>query len=369
MACVLLMAAPAAYAAKDLLELPALTSAKAAKAMLLGVVQTGGRYVAVGEYGLIVYSDDQGKTWQQAQVPVSVTLTAVYFQTPSKGWAVGHDGVILNTVDGGKKWVKQFDGNKANAIVIDAAAKRLKDFKSTLSEPLSELAAADLSKLENSFEDAKAGGRFGPSRPLFDVRFKNEYEGMVVGSFGQVFRTVDGGVNWGLLAKPIDNPDGFHYNALSVMPSGALVISCEAGKLFRSQDGGLTWTLIDTGYAGQLYGVLGLADVSGKDVLLAYGFGGHVFRSADDGVSWRKVDTGTKKSVVAGLVLADASVLMVTQNGHLLRSVDQGLTFQHDNTPLATSVVAMSRSTATGDVMIAGAKGVMMVSTKKAKAK
>ena len=55
----------------------------------------------VGMRGLIVLSDDEGKTWRQAPVPVSSDLVSVRFVTPSRGWACGHDGVILRTSDGG----------------------------------------------------------------------------------------------------------------------------------------------------------------------------------------------------------------------------------------------------------------------------
>jgi photosystem II stability/assembly factor-like uncharacterized protein len=61
----------------------------------------GDRVVAVGGGGLIVVSDDGGASWQQAEVPVSATLTAVSFPTAKLGWAVGHAGVILHSDDGG----------------------------------------------------------------------------------------------------------------------------------------------------------------------------------------------------------------------------------------------------------------------------
>ena len=92
------------YAESDPLLVPAITSAKASQAMLLSVTQAGARLVAVGEHGIIVYSDNQGKSWTQAAVPVSVTLTAVFFPDPQVGWAVGHDGVVLRSQDGGKTW-------------------------------------------------------------------------------------------------------------------------------------------------------------------------------------------------------------------------------------------------------------------------
>ncbi|MBI5441414.1 MAG: glycosyl hydrolase, partial [Deltaproteobacteria bacterium] len=89
--------AAAARAVNDLLLLPAVRSDRAASSMLLGVARAGARLVAVGEWGHILTSDDNGVTWAQASVPTSVTLTAADFPTPAKGWAVGHDGVVLHT--------------------------------------------------------------------------------------------------------------------------------------------------------------------------------------------------------------------------------------------------------------------------------
>jgi photosystem II stability/assembly factor-like uncharacterized protein len=316
--------------------------------------------VAVGEHGIIVYSDDAGKTWRQAEVPVSVTLTGIYFATPAKGWAVGHDGVILHTADGGKKWATQFDGNQANKIVLADAQGRLDRLRTpTSSAPAPEPSEA-LRQAENNLEDAKAGAKFGPSRPLFDVWFRNESEGYVVGSFGQMFKTTDGGAHWTLPPKRIDNPDGFHYNALAALPSGALAIPSESGKVFFSKDGGAAWETLNTGYSGQLYGVLGLPSPDGKEALLAFGFGGHIFRSDDDGKTWQELNSGTKKTVVSGLVSKTQKIILITQDGHLLRSDDQGRTFKWDSAALAPSVVSMSRGRDDGQLVMAGAAGVLV---------
>ena len=63
----------------DVLDLPAQSSALAARSPLLGVAQAGQRLVTVGQRGHILYSDDAGQNWQQADVPVSSDLTAVQF--------------------------------------------------------------------------------------------------------------------------------------------------------------------------------------------------------------------------------------------------------------------------------------------------
>ncbi|MCW8871441.1 MAG: hypothetical protein OQK01_02365, partial [Xanthomonadales bacterium] len=60
----------------DLLDLPAVQSGIATRALLLDVTPRGENgFVAVGEHGVILGSEDGGESWTQANVPASVTLT------------------------------------------------------------------------------------------------------------------------------------------------------------------------------------------------------------------------------------------------------------------------------------------------------
>ncbi len=104
---------------RDVLDMPAAPSKLAAKSLLIGVALAGERIVGVGPHGHIVYSDDQGKSWVQAAVPVSSDLVAVHFPTRQKGWAVGHDGVVLHSSDSGATWSKQFDGHAAAQLMVN----------------------------------------------------------------------------------------------------------------------------------------------------------------------------------------------------------------------------------------------------------
>ena len=51
-------------------------------------------------------------------MPVSADLTALHFANAQQGWAVGHEGVVLHTPDGGASWTLQLDGRRANALVL-----------------------------------------------------------------------------------------------------------------------------------------------------------------------------------------------------------------------------------------------------------
>ena len=70
-------------------------SAKASQSLLLDATHAGKRLVVVGDRGHILFSDDQGRTWTQARVPTRQLLTAVFFLDDKRGWAVGHDALVV----------------------------------------------------------------------------------------------------------------------------------------------------------------------------------------------------------------------------------------------------------------------------------
>ncbi|MFI8747602.1 MAG: photosystem I reaction center subunit IV [Gammaproteobacteria bacterium HGW-Gammaproteobacteria-9] len=347
----------------DPLLLPARLSDRPAEKLLVDVAALGdGRLVAVGEQGTIILSDDKGHGWRQAEVPVSVNLTAVFFFDTRTGWAAGHGGVILGTRDGGQTWIRLFDGNAANAQILAAAQSRLKKVRER-AQGMDEAADSlqdELELAEEALADAEAGSRFGPSRPLFDLWFKDARQGFVVGSFGQLFRTDDGGDTWRYIGDRLDNPEGFHYNAIAHTPSGKLAVVGEGGAVHISADGGDSWQRRETGYNGQLYGLLAFHDARGDEILLVYGFGGRVFVSRDGGASWAEGNSGVKTNIVAGFVAADGSLRLIDAGGQLLRSDDEGVRFVSVIAATPGRIAAAIPLT-DGSLVLTGSGGVQLV--------
>ncbi|GBD24847.1 Ycf48-like protein [bacterium HR30] len=60
-----------------------------------------------GEFGVILFSQDGGLTWQQQKSGVETTLFGVTALDHQHAWVVGMEGVMLVTEDGGATWVKQ----------------------------------------------------------------------------------------------------------------------------------------------------------------------------------------------------------------------------------------------------------------------
>lgn len=74
---------------------PASLSPIATQAPMLAATWAGQRAVSVGGNGIILLSDNRGKSFRQAQwVPISSTLTGVSFADAKSGWAVGHWGLF-----------------------------------------------------------------------------------------------------------------------------------------------------------------------------------------------------------------------------------------------------------------------------------
>lgn len=316
----------------DVLQRPAKKSDRVLKSPLFGVTRAGTRLVAVGDRGHIVVSEDNGANWKQVEVPVSSAIVAVRFVGADAGWAVGHDGVILHTTNGGRSWVRQFDGLMAGKSALEQVKSRSEATPKVLAE-------------------AQALVDAGADKPFLDLWFGDSAKGFVIGAYGLFFTTEDGGVTWQYAAGRLDNPRSLHLYAIAA-DSRRLFIVGEAGGIHRSLDGGKSFERLAAPYKGTFFGV---ALGPGNRVLI-HGLRGHAFESSDNGDSWRRVDIPTQYGLTASLRMNDGSILVADQAGQLFRRADDGGDFvplaQKRQAPIAAMALA-----ADGRVVTAGLGG------------
>jgi len=322
------LAAPAAFALTDIIETPALMSDLAPESLLNDATRAGDRIVAVGERGHVIYSDDEGQTWTQAEVPVSVTLNAVDFGSDSSGWVVGHSGVVLHSGDAGATWQLQFDGLQAAELVIESREEQI----AAMEERIEQAPEAEKGDLEWALDDlffalenVQADMEIGPVNPLLDVWFENDQHGFVVGAYGMVLRTQDGGETWEDWAPQLSNPQNFHLNSVARVTGGALVIVGEAGQVHVSVDNGDTWERRESPYDGSLFGVMGTGKVN---EVLAFGLRGNTMLSTDLGRSWTMVANEGGTTLNNGSVADDGRVTLVGNSGAVLMSSNGGESFR-----------------------------------------
>lgn len=306
-----LVLAASSFAAPDAFKDPLDVSAPTLMRRLVSthtnaVTRAGDRLVAVGIGGLVLVSDDGGEQWTQASVPVSSDLTDVHFPTPTDGWAVGHDGVVLRTRDGGRTWHRQFDGRAARKLLIDHF------------QPLADAGDADAAR---HLRDVELNYASGPEQALLGVWFRDAQHGFVCGSFGTLFATDDGGLTWKSWVERVEVDTPPHFYAIRGTRRGVLMAS-EKGIVFRLDPATDRFVALHTGYAGTFFNLLEL-----DGAVLAMGLRGNVYRLAGDGDAWKKVSTAVTSSVTSGTRLHDGSALLATQMGQLLLTRDGGKSF------------------------------------------
>ena len=342
-----------AFSFSDVLETSSVKSPKAVESLLLDVKKlSGGRLVAAGERGHILYSDDHGKSWVQADVPVIVNIISAHFVNDSTGWAVGHDGVVLKTTDGGATWNRQFDGFKANEQTLvqrEEFVAGLEEKLETASDDEIEDLEYQLEEAQFALEDAQFDVEGGSTKPFLDVWFKDENNGIIVGAYGQMFKTTDGGATWNNVADQLDNPDRFHLNAIEQIQPGSLVVVGEAGLIMRSADNGDTWETLESPYEGSLFGAVSTRQLNG---LLVYGLRGNVFRSSDFGDSWEEIEVNTEQTLNSGSAFKDGTIMLVGNNGVVLKSYDSGRNFTTTVREDRSSLVGITESMEGGIVLV-----------------
>lgn len=273
---------------------------RATTSVVLGLGRAGARLVAVGERGTILLSDDEGQRWRQVASPVSVSLTGVSFGDEAHGWIVGHGQVVLTTADGGQTWTRQLDGTQVAQI---------------------ELAAAKASGDAGLIRTAERLVQEGADKPFLDVHFFSATQGLIVGAYGSILATDDGGKTWRSRRAEVPNPGSRHLYRIHTRDQ-AVWLAGEQGLLLRAVDATTAFTVVPTPYKGSFFGL-----ASTQTALLVHGLRGNLWRSTDDGASWTQVPMPAPVTITGAAVLSDASLVLVDEAGKLLRSTDDGASF------------------------------------------
>lgn len=315
---------------------------KVSKSLILDIANGANRAVAVGERGHILVSESRRGDWRQIQdVPTRSTLTAVS-AIGDRVVAVGHDGIILLSTDGGLTWNR----------------KRLAPF------------VPDNMDLKNG-------------APLLDVLMYDDNNGFAIGAYSLLLKTSDGGESWqsmNILGKSdeevidtqetdtaaandenwtfdqsdldLEEETDPHLNSIARTGDGSFMIVAERGAAFRSIDAGTTWERIQLPYEGSMFGVIGY---EGRHVL-AFGLRGNVYESFDLGDNWTQLETGTELSLMGGTGWQGGGAALVGANGAVLVRTSAEDTLKLSAAPDGTVLSSVLAITA-GELSLAGESG------------
>uniref|UniRef100_UPI00313D12CE WD40/YVTN/BNR-like repeat-containing protein n=1 Tax=Pseudomonas sp. TH41 TaxID=2796405 RepID=UPI00313D12CE len=266
---------------------------------------------------------------------MSSDLVAVQFPSPTQGWAVGHDGIVLHSDDNGETWKRQLDGRQVGQIMLEHYQRQAVPDDALLAEA------------QRMIDE-------GADKPFLDVWFSDDKTGYVVGAFNLIFRTEDGGQTWAPLMERTDNPGALNFYGMHAIGDDLFIVG-EQGLVLKLDPVTQRFVNVPTPYSGSYFGITGK-----PGVVLVFGLRGNVYRSADQGANWDKVELSVSSSITASTVTEDGRIILVSQAGQVLVSSDDGVTFTQTPQQRLGPAAAV-QATGSGSVVVAGAQGLRQI--------
>jgi len=276
---------------------------------------SGDTFVAVGYNGLILRTEDAGASWEDVESGTGWTLNQVSF-VGDNGWAVGHNGAVISSRDGGKTWATQTADTEKTLMAVSfvdenhgwACGDESTWMWTDNGGETWNVKRMDVSQVGLSEFSSLAV----PDIIYYSVQFLDRNIGWMVGEYGNVRYTTDGGKTWGAQHGSLLDGLASQGGARDVMtmsaffkvhftdPQNGLLVG-GGGAVAKTTDSGATWSWVaregDNSWTPQdqlmspIPG-LHLYDVGQSgDNLITVGMNAVTIGTGNGGQSWEPMDT------------------------------------------------------------------------------
>lgn len=260
---------------------------------------------AAGSNGFVFSSKDGGNTWMETGqiAQLSDTLTQVSFTTHKNGWVVSI-GKVHYTGSGGNSWVVQHHERSS----------------------------------------------VGKSPGILDIHFVTKSEGWVVGGFGTVLHTQNGGGKW----EKINTSSEKHlWGVYFADPKHGWIVG-EDSEILHTQDGGKQWIRQETDAEQPLFAVYFVDLMKGWIV----GTNGLILNTEDGGQTWNRQKNSFKGSLRDVAFSNETEGWVIGEEGAILHTTDGGITWVRIASPTAYNLQDIHLNKKSG--WIVGEKGTIL---------
>ena len=274
-----------------------------------------GLFMAVGDDGETLRSDDNGSSWvsTNCQFTNSNDFNAVTFGNNTYV-GVGNSGLSRRSTDTGANFSTANTGSGSNHLY-------------------------GLTFGNNTFVGVGASGHIrrstddGASFPSVSSGYGGYLRGVTfgnnifaaVGQSGKILRSTNNGASWSNATSPITT---YLYGV--AYGNNTFVAVGKKGKIVRSTDYGASWDNATSPITTYLNGV-----AFGNNTFVAVGQSGKILRSTDNGASFSSV-TSPITTYLYGVAFGNDTFVAVGQSGKILRSTDAGASWNNETSPITT---------------------------------
>lgn len=231
----------------------------------------------IGEYGLILHTSDGGNTWTKQQLAdssiIAPSLNVIDSKDPNIMAIAADYGTLLYTTDGGAGWHEIYLGT-ADPV------KGLSFF-----DKLNAMAVGRNGMVLRT-SDGGASWVFMPHKAYNDIMHAVAFPkgdtslGIAVGDNGTILRTTDGGKLWSLIPSGVTGK----LRGVCFMDLVTPVAVGDNGIIIKSTDAGMTWAALESGVTQNLFSV----SFSTPNVGLVAGTFNTILRTSSAGLFWTR---------------------------------------------------------------------------------
>jgi photosystem II stability/assembly factor-like uncharacterized protein len=236
----------------------------------------------VGDSGIIIYSDDKGKTWTYQKSGTEISLQDVQFINETTGWIVGSNNTLLKTNNGGQNWIiKEIKSDRSTTFMslyfIDTNTGWIVDNYGGI------LYTTDSG---NTWTAQESHTQWA----ITSIQFLNKNEGWALNTNKMALHTTNGGKSWNDIQIPSssDNIPIVCNDIFFINENKGWICGMYAGStlqttvpLYHSKDSGVNWNIqanIPSSFLTSIYFIdekIGWITGNGK-----------IFNTVDGGRSW-----------------------------------------------------------------------------------
>lgn len=323
------------------------TAAIASDASLNDFCSVGELAWAVGERGVICFSDDAGTTWTTQVTPFECSLNSVCFLTNTIGWVGGTRivpgsnpqllAVLMSTRDGGKSWIDLTKNSPPAAVRTDnvsaAGLPGIVHLQYFGLESAIAVTAPMRSRNGHAVFSSDDGGlTWSPissdqsAGPWLGAHFVSESDGIIVGQHQSYAAVVADH------AEVINHPEPTlrAIRAVSLDGNAQGWIAGDGAFLLTTNDAGVTWKAPAGEITRDVAETMDFHVVAheGSTIILGGEPGSCLLRSSDNGQSWKLVSLPLNGRLNRVRFLSETEAIGVGSLGQIVKSSDGGISWQ-----------------------------------------
>ncbi len=254
---------------------------------------------AVGDNGTILASTDGGATWTPQNSGIATTIYSIACPTTAICYAAGLGGTVLATTNGGATWSRQASTTTQTLYGISCPSSSVCFAAGTTGVVLA----------TNNGGAAWTVQATGTQHYLYAITCPSTTTCVAVGAYGTILATGNGGATWSTQSSGTS----VSLRGIACTTTQSCTAEGDGGTILTTSNGGAAWTAHSSTTSNNLQGIA----CSGGTNCVAVGDAGTTVATTNGGTSWSAGSSGTSSNLRDAACLTATQCLAVGDNGSI----------------------------------------------------